>query len=360
VEKTLIPIATLVDRYLAACRSAGMSPKTIRGYSEKLRRYVRIVGGNLGGFNLDSVRQHLASLQTAPKWQGHPSIPASQERLSTTTVRNHGRVLTSFASWLQTEGYTEGNVLSGLKIPKANEISMEPLSEAEITRLMSCFSLNLEMGCRNAAMIWLFLDTGLRCAELVGLEMQNLFLDTKRLKILGKGRKERIVPFGHQTRRMLDRYITHLRPEPLQKDMVFLTSEGYPITDNTIKQVIRRAAHRANIPRLHIHLLRHTFATRFIMRGGDTMWLQTIMGHECLETTQRYIKRGALQQVVLERASSPMDEIRLSARLGVNLNNTSSHLNEFQTPRHRHGETGRCSHPALFRFSTGNSSFRRQ
>jgi hypothetical protein len=70
VEKTSIPIATLVDRYLAACRSAGMSPKTIRDYNEKLKRYVRAVEGNLGGFTLESVRQHLSSLQKALKWPG--------------------------------------------------------------------------------------------------------------------------------------------------------------------------------------------------------------------------------------------------------------------------------------------------
>ena len=180
MDKASIPIATLVERYLSSCCSAGMSPKTIRGYNEKLKRYVRGVGDNLGGFTLESVRQHLSSLQKALKWQGHPSIPAGQDTLSTTTIRNHGRVLTSFASWLQTEGYTESNVLSGLKIPKANEVRMEPLSEPEITRLMSCFNLNLEIGCRNAAMVWLFLDTGLRCAELVGLEMQNLFYPLRR------------------------------------------------------------------------------------------------------------------------------------------------------------------------------------
>ena len=76
-----------------------------------------------------------------------------------------------FARWLYDEGYTEHNLLAALKVPKPNSISMEPLSEAEISGLMSSFDLNLELGCRNAAMMWLFLDTGLRCAELVGLDM---------------------------------------------------------------------------------------------------------------------------------------------------------------------------------------------
>lgn len=320
MEKTSIPIATLVDRYLSACRSASMSAKTIRGYNEKLGRYVRVVGGTLGDFTIETMRQHLYSLQKAHKWEGHPHMPPTDDILSPTTILNHGRVLTGFASWLVAEGYTDVNVLSGLKLPKPDNISIEPLNDEEISRLMACFNLNLEVGCRNAAMIWLFLDTGLRCAELVGLEMENLFLDTRRLKILGKGRKERIVPFGHQAKRLLERYIHHLRPAPIQKDRVFLISEGYPITENTVKMVVQRASRRANITRLHVHLLRHTFATRFVMRGGDTMWLQTLMGHERLETTQRYVKRGALQQVVLERALSPMDELQLPHRLRAKTN----------------------------------------
>jgi integrase/recombinase XerC/integrase/recombinase XerD len=294
-----------------------MSKKTIRGYGEKMRRYVRMVGGTLEDFTLDSVRQHLVNLQNSKKWAGHPYVPCKQETLSTTTIRNHARTLTGFASWLVIEGYTDQNVLSALKIPKANDISLEPLSDDEVSRLIAHFDLNYEFGCRNAAMIWLFLDTGLRCAELLGLERQNLFLDTRRLKILGKGRKERIVPFGHQAKRLLERYIYHLRPQPLYKDLVFLTSEGYPMSENALRMMIRRASITAGIPRLHVHLLRHTFATRFVLRGGDTMWLQTVMGHEHLQTTQRYIKRGALQQVVLERALSPMDAVMLPRRLGT-------------------------------------------
>jgi len=91
VEKASIPIATLVDRYLSCCQSAGMSPKTIRGYNEKLQRYVRMVGGTLGDFTLETVRQHLSNLQKAKKWEGHPWIFPKEETLSTTTIRNHGR-----------------------------------------------------------------------------------------------------------------------------------------------------------------------------------------------------------------------------------------------------------------------------
>ena len=312
VDKSSIKIEILIERYLSACRSAGMSPKTLRGYNEKLQRYLRMVGGCLGDFTLDTVRDHLINLQDSIKWEGHPLISRKAEKLSPTSVRNHGMVLTGFSKWLFEEGYTETKVLAKLKLPKADVVTIEPLSDEEISRLVNCFDIDTEIGCRNAAETWLFLDTGLRCAEEVVMDMDNLFLETRRLKILGKGRKERILPFGHHTKRLLERYIYHLRPEPVYGSRVFLNTEGYPITENTIKMFIERAAKWAKIPRLHIHLLRHTFATRFIMAGGDVSWLQAVMGHEQIETTMRYVKRGALQQIVLNRAISPMDAMQLS------------------------------------------------
>ena len=79
VDKTSIPIITLVDRYLSACRSAGMSPKTIRGYKEKLTRYTNMSGGNLGDFSIEVVRNYPASLQKAKKWEGNPFTPTTKE-----------------------------------------------------------------------------------------------------------------------------------------------------------------------------------------------------------------------------------------------------------------------------------------
>ena len=145
MDKASTPIVTFVDRYLSACHSAGMSSKTIRSYNEKLKRYMRMVGGTLSDFNLETIRCHLTNLQNSKKWQGHPCTPPGTQTLSTTTVRNHARVLTSFARWLYNEEYTTEHVLTRLKIPKATEIRMEPLSEEEITRLMASFNLKFEI-----------------------------------------------------------------------------------------------------------------------------------------------------------------------------------------------------------------------
>ena len=121
MEKAFIPVETLVDGYLSACRSAGMSPRTIRGHGEKLRRYVRVTRGTLGDFTLAAVREHLLALQKATKWDGHPYIPPTKETPSTTTIRNRACVLAGFASWLDAEEYTDGSVLSRLRIPKPND-----------------------------------------------------------------------------------------------------------------------------------------------------------------------------------------------------------------------------------------------
>jgi site-specific recombinase XerD len=115
VDKSSIKIEILIERYLSACRSAGMSPKTLRGYNEKLRRYLHMAGGCLGDFTLDTVREHLINLQDSIKWEGHPLISRKAEKLSPTSVRNHGMVLAGFSKWLFEEGYTETKVLANLK-----------------------------------------------------------------------------------------------------------------------------------------------------------------------------------------------------------------------------------------------------
>ena len=118
VDKASIPIQTLVERYLSVCQPAGMSSKTIRGYDEKFKRYVRMVGGTLGDFTLETVRRRLTNLQNSKRRDGYPYTPSTDETLSTTTVGNHVRALVSFSRWLHTEEYTDEHVLSRLKIPR--------------------------------------------------------------------------------------------------------------------------------------------------------------------------------------------------------------------------------------------------
>jgi integrase/recombinase XerC/integrase/recombinase XerD len=309
MDKSTVSLTTLIEEYLTTCRLEGKSPKTIRGYREKLLRFARAMDGTLADFSLPNVRSYIALVQSARKFEGHPGKLVKDEPVSPMTVRNHVRILTAFAAWLEREEYTNSNVLARLRPPKAPKKVMQTLTPEEISSMLAGFNTNTATGCRSAAIVCLFLDTGLRCAELIQARLPDLHLDDGWLKVMGKGQKERIVPFGNRSSRLLQRYINHYRPRNNGTDTLFLNIVGEPLTETAIASLFRRIAKKANIPRLHIHLLRHTFATNYLIGGGDSLTLQRILGHETLEMTRRYVDQVASQVTVLKSRHSPVDNL---------------------------------------------------
>lgn len=224
VDKSQIRLEKLVEEYILVCRTENKSPKTLRGYQEKLGRYCRWLDGALNDFTLQSVRAYIGELQQVKKYEHHPFSPMQDSGLSSVTIKGHAVVLKGFATWLWEEEYTRENIHARLKPPKATRKIMVTLSENEIIRLLSCIGKESLLEFRNKAIILLLLDTGLRCAELVGIKMEDLFLKDRCLKVLGKGQKERIVPFGDRTTRALMQYI-NLRPDSNECNSLFLNRD---------------------------------------------------------------------------------------------------------------------------------------
>jgi site-specific recombinase XerD len=130
---------------------------------------------------------------------------------------------------------------------------------------------------------------------------------------MGKGSKERIVPIGGLAQKVLPRYIYHFRSEPLStgNDTVFLTLEGRSMSSNAIKMIFKRIAQKSGVNRFHAHLCRHTFATNYLINGGDVFSLQQILGHTSLEMVGRYVTLASAQVRVQHRKFSPMDRMNL-------------------------------------------------
>ena len=207
MDKNQIPLYRLAELYFITCTAEGKTPSTLRGYREKLGRFIRWCDETcLGEFSVELVREYISYLQTAPKYEGHPFHESNGEHMSAANVRDHVRVLRGFSSWLYRESFSQDNVLARLKIPKAPRNVMETLSEDEITQLFSCLDQNTSSGCRDATTLLLFLDTGLRCAELLQLSEEDAHFRDQWLKVMGKGQKERMVPFGTQASKLLQRY----------------------------------------------------------------------------------------------------------------------------------------------------------
>jgi len=190
---------------------------------------------------------------------------------------------------------------------------LRPLTEAEERALLDAYDDNNPTDCRLKAIFLLLLDTGMRLGELTGLKAENVDLDHGFLIVMGKGRKERSIPFGFTTERVLRKYVSFCRPTPAlpSVDEFFLSPDGYPLTYNAVKMIFKRAAKRAGIERLHPHLLRHTYGIRAQEGGMPTLTLQHYMGHSSSKVTERYAHAAQSERLKRARGYSPIDQLRL-------------------------------------------------
>ncbi len=296
-------------------RTKGKSPNTIRWYSYELGKLERFLVGEgssplIAEIGEPRVRAYIAYLQQKQKWDDTDHCPTAEEGLSPGGIQNRIRALKAFFAWLHREGYTESYRLEHLANYRIPSRVVDVLTEVEIRRVLAACDTKSDWGARGYAILTLMLDYGLRISEVTGLHTDDLELEAGWLKVIGKGGKERVVPFGAVTQRALWRYQHHYRREPLGPDVYFfLTLDGRPLRRSALTSAIKRIAGRSGVTRLHAHLCRHTFVTQYLINGGDVFSLQQILGHSTLEMVRRYVSLASAHVAVQHRKFSPMDQI---------------------------------------------------
>jgi len=309
VAKDSIELAQLVDYYETYNRSEGKSPRTVEWYGEVLNSFVAWLKRqgkptNLGSVDEMVIREFILALREK-RWNG--------KMLASSTLNNRVRALRAFFSWLAREGYTDTNILANMKPPKVAQTIIEPLTVEEVDRLFSVINQKTVLGARNAAMVALLLDAGLRLSEMVNLKTQDVHLEQRYVKVMGKGAKERIVSFGAACQKILLHYYNHFRVEPAHAgiDNFFLTLDGYPLTEEAVQSLMVRLGRASGIKRLHAHLLRHTYATRFLLNGGDVFLLKQNLGHSTLAMVEHYRHIASREAALLSEPFSPLDRMNL-------------------------------------------------
>jgi len=307
----------LIEYYEVCNRAEGKSPKTISWYSANLKSFRNYVKSSHLPDSLDTIdtkllREYVLYLMKRTRYNGHPYTPAKTELLSSATIHGHVRTLRAFFNWLVVEGLAQNSPAKDLKPPKVTKKVVSTLSDKEIGAILNTFSIS-PSDARNQTLFMLLLDTGLRIGELVNLKVDDVHMDEGYLKVMGKGKKERIVPIGNNAQRALQRYLFRFRPKPINPaiDNVFLSTNNKPLTENSMKLMFARLSQRSGVCRLHAHLCRHTFATRFLINGGDVFTLQQILGHSTLEMVRHYVNLASNQVAIQHQKFSPLDRLNL-------------------------------------------------
>lgn len=309
-------INKLITHFEMSNLADGKSESTISWYRDILKLFLRYLkenrhSNNIDEFNIENAREYVLFLRSRKKFGRHATTHLQQTGLSPQTVRGHIRGLKAFSSWLHREQYTDENRLRYLKIPKAPVKLIEPLTDQEISQIISSINQDSLTGSRNYAIFVTALDNGLRASELADISIGQLDLKKGFCKITGKGDKERIAPLGDFVRMTLWNYIDRIRPEPATTDCdkLFLSPSGRPITANTIKLVFSRLSKSSGVERLHAHLCRHTFAINYLLNGGDIFSLKEILGHTTLEMVNHYLHFTRSQITAQHHKYSPMDKL---------------------------------------------------
>jgi integrase/recombinase XerD len=148
------------------------------------------------------------------RFEKHPYHPPTDEPLSIFSIHGHVRTLRAFFNWLAKEGITEINIARDIKPPKLVQKVISPLSDQEIYLILHAFNPSDVIQFRDQVIFMILLDTGLRMGELLNLKMIDVQLDQGLLKVLGKGKKERLVPMGNKSQKVLQRYLFRDRQDP--------------------------------------------------------------------------------------------------------------------------------------------------
>ncbi|MEN6380287.1 MAG: integrase [Synergistetes bacterium HGW-Synergistetes-1] len=277
-------ISENVDQFLAFMESRGRSKNTVINYRvdlEQFREYLlRQDISDVSGIDSQSVRVYLSNIIGF-------GIAKSSAARKLSAVRG-------FISWLSSREILEYGVAAGLKGPKLPSSLPRALSYEETEKLLVEGPENGKHYQRDRLILELLYGSGLRVSELIDLNWENIETDQRMIRVLGKGSKERLVPFGPSVKELLEDW--SLLSKEGTKGPLFISEKGAErLTVRTVHRLVQRAALRVGIYGVSPHTLRHCFATHLLERGAPLRVVQELLGHESIAATQRYLSITAEQ-----------------------------------------------------------------
>ena len=290
--------------YLTAEKNA--SPYTVRNYTSDLLGSKNIKGfftylGEKGITSLDKADRHLMR-----DYMGY----LMEQGLVKASIARRLSAIRSFYRYLVREQILTVNPVQETSSPKLDKRLPSFLTTDEMTRLLASPDITNPHGQRDRAFLELLYASGLRVSELAGLNLEHVDMDTREIRVMGKGSKERIVLMGEPAANALTAYLNEGRPKlkgERKNNAVFLNYQGGRLTERSVQELLAEYAAKAAIgKKVHPHMLRHTFATHMLDGGADLRVVQELLGHASLSSTQIYTHVSKSQAKKVYLAAHPM------------------------------------------------------
>ncbi len=278
-------LTPLVAKFLESIEGRGYSPHTTDAYRRDLDQFVGFVADFARHETTDEVTTGDLTIRAVRRFVS--SLTAS--RFARRSIQRKLAAVKSLGTWLEEQSVVPANPAAGVSAPKVEKRLPTFLTEREVALLFIVPPEASVRELRNRAILELFYSTGIRLSELVELKRTSLDRLGQTVRVLGKGRKERIVPVGRAALDALSAYQTVQSDGEAADGSLFTNGRGGALSRRTVQRIVRRKlAEVSEARKLSPHVLRHTFATHMLNAGADLRAVQELLGHASLSTTQIY------------------------------------------------------------------------
>lgn len=292
------PIDEALDIFVRAKEAEGLRPGTINGYYDVVRYLREWLGEEtqfINDITADMIRGYINYLRTKrTPYEEDTQRKRSDKKLSVNTVNIRIRTLRTMFRFLYTEGIIEVNPMENISQVNDDEREEVPgLSDEQVDRILATYDDRQYAQWRDKTLVLLLLDTGLRINEALSLKEEQI--DFRQLTLyvpsqIAKNRKNREIPISREVAKRLRSLLDETQQYFGEGNQLFMNAYGYDFTADAFRRRLNRMKKQLNIPRLHPHMFRHTFARNYILNGGDLFTLQRILDHAEITTTRKYVQ----------------------------------------------------------------------
>ena len=304
-------LSQTLTAYRLYARAEGKSPRTVEWITSCVQHFIEFLGGDqeLVAVSAEDLRRFIRALQDAHKYRKHPYSKPQPDRLSPQSTETYARAIRAFFGHLFKEEFIGVNPMQNVRMPRVPQKVVPTFSERDLMKLISQPDKHTDVGFRDYNLFLTFGDTAARVSEVVNLTVDDVDFENGYLKVLGKGGRERYIPFGQKLAKVLLKYKMKYRPEPVATDRFFLTAGGRPMSPGRIGKIFHEYGRKAGLKRCYPHKLRHTSSVMFLRNGGDPFSLQKKLGHSSLQMTRHYSNLADSDDRAAQLKYSPVDRM---------------------------------------------------